>query len=75
MIIGWMVSGYLYLYDMDHIFISQIFNSWSNVLVYLNCGMGTSIYIVSSGLLSGSWKNLSKKKGLTNKISDPEENK
>ena len=75
MIIGWMVSGYLYLYDMDHIFVSQIFNSWSNVLVYLNCGMGPSIYIVSSGLLSGSSKNLPKKKGLTNEISDPQENK
>ena len=62
MIIGWMVSGYLYLYDMDNIFISQIFNSWSNVLVYLNCGIGPSIYIISSGLLSRLWKNLSKKK-------------
>ena len=62
MIIGWMVSGYLYLYDTDNIFISQIFNSWSNVLVYLNCGIGPSIYIISSGLLSRLWKNLSKKK-------------
>ena len=72
MIIGWMVSGYLYLFDMDNIIIAQTFNSLSQVLVYLNCGIGPAIYMVSSGLLSRLWTNLSKKKGLANKISDPE---
>ena len=71
MIIGWIVSGYQYLYDMDNIIISQTFNSWSQVLVFLNCGIGPSIYIVSSGLLSRLWKNLSKKKGLAIETSDP----
>ena len=72
MIIGWMVSGYQYLYDMDNIIISQTLNSWSQVLVYLNCGIGPSIYIVSSGLLSRLRKNLFKKKGLANEIPDLE---
>ena len=64
LIISWMVSGYLYLFDMDNIIIAQIFNLWSNVLAYLNCGIGPSIYIVSSGLMLRLRKDLSKKKGL-----------
>ena len=51
------------------IIIAQTFNSWSNILVYLNCGVGPSIYIVSSGLMLRLWKNLSKKRRLANKIS------
>ena len=72
MLIGWIVSGYLYLFDVDNRIIAQTFNSWSNVLVYLYCGFGPSIYIVSSGLMLRLWKNLSKKKRLANMISDLE---
>ena len=75
LIIGWMVSGYLYLFDMDNIFIAQTFNIWSNVLAYLNCGTEPSIYIVSSGLMSRLPKDFSKKKGLVNMILDLELNK
>ena len=71
LIIVWMVSGYLYLFDMDNIIIAQTSNLWSNVLAYLNCCIGPSIYIVSSGLLR-LWKELSTKKGLANKIFDLE---
>ena len=68
LIIGWMVSGYLYLFELDNIIIAQIFNLWPNVLAYLNCGIGPSIYIVSSGLMLRLWKYLYKKKGLANMI-------
>ena len=68
LIIGWIVSGYLYLFDMDNIIIAQTFNLWSNVLAYLNCGIGPSIYIVSSGLMLRLRKDLSKKKGLANMV-------
>ena len=37
MIIGYMVSGYLYMYDVEKRVISQTFNSWSHVIVYLDC--------------------------------------
>ena len=68
LIIGWIVSGYLYLFDMDNIIIAQTFNLWSNVLAYLNCGIGPSVYIVSSGLMLRLRKDLSKKKGLANVV-------
>ena len=60
MIIGYMVSGYLYMYDVEKRVISQTFNSWSHVIVYLDCGIGPSIYIISNGLVFRLWKNLSK---------------
>ena len=60
MIIGYMVSGYLYMYDVEKRVISQTFNSWSHVIVYLDCGIGPSIYIISTGLVFRLWKNLFK---------------
>ena len=60
MIIGYMVSGYLYMYDVEKRVISQTFNSWSHVIVYLDCGIGPSIYIISNGLVFRLWKNLFK---------------
>ena len=72
MIIAWMVSGHLYFHDVNNRISSQIFNSWSQVLVYLNCGIGPTIYIISSGLVLRLWNNWSNKKKLTNKFSDQE---
>ena len=69
-IIGYMVSGYLYMYDVEKRVISQKFNSWSQVIVYLDCGIGPSIYIISNGLVFRLWKNLFKKKRLANKTPD-----
>ena len=69
LLIGWMVSGYLYLFDVNNIIIPQAYNTWSKIAAYLNCGIGPSIYIVSSGLLSRLWRNLFKKKEMMNKIS------
>lgn len=60
MIIGYMVSGYLYMYDVEKRVISQTFNSWSHVIVYLDCGIGPSIYIISTRLVFRLWKNLFK---------------
>ena len=62
LLIGWMVSGYLYMFDVNNIIIAQTYNTWSKIPAYLNCGIGPSIYIVSSGLLSRLWGNLFKKK-------------
>ena len=70
MIIGYMVSGYLYLYDVDKRVISQTINSWSHVIVYLDCGVGPTIYIISNGLVFRLWKNLFKKKRLANETPD-----
>ena len=69
LLIGWMVSGYLYLFDVNNIIIAQTYNTWSKIAAYLTCGIGPSIYIVSSGLLSRLWRNLFKKKEMVNKIS------
>ena len=70
MITGWMVSGYLYLYDVNNIIISQTFNSWLQVLVYLNCGIGPTIYIISSGMILRLWKDLPINERLVIKTSD-----
>ena len=70
MVTGWMVSGYLYLYDVNNIIISQTLNSWLQVLVYLNCGIGPTIYIISSGLILRLWKDLPKNERLVIKTSD-----
>ena len=72
MIIVWMVSGYLYLHGVNNRIIFQTFNLWSQVLVYLNCGIGPSIYIISSGLVLRLWNNWFNKKKLTNTFSDQE---
>lgn len=69
MVLGWILSGYFYLYDVVNTIVAQKFKLWSQVLVYRNCGVGPSIYIVSSGLLSQLWKNLSRIKR-SNEISD-----
>ena len=70
MITGWMVSGYLYLYDVNNIIISQTFNSWLQVLAYLNCGIGPTIYIISSRLILRLRKDLPKNERLVIKTSD-----
>ena len=41
LLIGWMVSGYLYLFDVNNIIIAQTYNTWSKIAGYLNCGIWT----------------------------------
>ena len=41
LLIGWMVSGYLYLFDVSNIIIAQTYNTWSKIAGYLNCGIWT----------------------------------
>ena len=72
LLIGWIVSRYLYLFDVNNIIVAQTYNTWSKIPAYLNCCIGPSIYIVSSGLLPRLCRNLFKKKGRVNKISDLE---
>ena len=72
-ILGWIVSAYYYFYDVENRIIPQTFNPWLQVLIYLNCGIGPSIYIMSSGLAFRVWNSLFKKRtNSTNKVSNQE---
>ena len=55
-IIGWFCAAYFYLSDLQNKLIPQTFNSWLQVLVYMNCVIGPSIYIISSKLIKRLFK-------------------
>ena len=55
-IIGWFFAAYFYLSDLQNKLIPQTFNSWLQILVYMNCVIGPSIYIFSSKLIKRLFK-------------------
>lgn len=72
-ILVWFFSAYFYLYEFKHKVIPMMLNSWSQILVFMNCGIGPSIYVYSSSLLKRlrnktreiddrSWKNFRRSK-------------
>ena len=50
-ILVWFFSAYFYLYKLQDKVIPMTLNSWSQILVFMNCGIGPSIYVYSSSLI------------------------
>ena len=67
-ILIWFFSAYFYLHELQDKVIPMTLISWSQILAFMNCGIGPSIYVYSSSLIKGlrnktreidssSWKN------------------